>query len=107
MGNDVHSSWKPDRISEEELIERVVYRKGRARGTGIYCSCPHCGSFWVVQSCYREHHHLLKFKDCFHRNSDHPEFKGKWMYICPDCGSDPSLVELRATSQGIETFPDF
>lgn len=99
-GNDVHSSWKPDLISEEELIERVVYREGRAgNGTGLYCSCPQCGSFWVVQSCYGAHHHLLKFKDCFHRNSDHPEFKSKWMYICPDCGSDPSLSELRATTQ--------
>ncbi|MBW4421714.1 MAG: hypothetical protein KME13_21260 [Myxacorys californica WJT36-NPBG1] len=107
-GNDVHSSWKPDRISEEELIGRVVYREGRAgNGTGLYCSCPQCGSFWVIQSCYGEHHHLLKFKDCFHRNSDHPEFQGKWMYICPDCGSDPSLAELRATAQQAATNLDF
>ena len=99
-GNDVQSSWKPDRISEEELIERVVYREGRAgKGTGLYCSCPECGSFWVIQSCYGAHHHLIKFKDCFHRNSDHLEFKGKWMYICPDCGSDPSLADLKEAAQ--------
>lgn len=95
-GHDVHSDWKPDLISEEELIARVVDCKGGARGTGIYCSCPNCGDFWVVQSCYGPHHHLLKFKDCFHRNSDHPEFKDKWMYICPECGSDPSLADLKA-----------
>lgn len=107
-GSNVHSDWKPDYISEKELIRRVVYREGRTgKGRGLYCSCPQCGSFWVVQSCYGAHHHLLKFKDCFHRNSDHPEFKGKWMYICPDCGSDPSLTELRATAQQAATNLDF
>ena len=96
LGQDVRSSWKPDRITEEELIERVINKAGGSgNGTGVYCSCPGCGNFWVVQSCYGAHHHLLKFKDCFHRNSDHPELNGKWMYICPECGSDPSPAELR------------
>ncbi|MBD2579158.1 nuclease domain-containing protein [Oscillatoria sp. FACHB-1406] len=99
-GKNVRSSWLPDLISEEDLIERVIAReKSAGNGTALYCSCPQCGDFWVIQNCYGEHHHLLKFKDCFHRNSDHPEFKGKWMYICPECGSDPSLEDLREDSR--------
>ena len=96
IGRDAYTSWKPDRISENELARRVLDSSDRAgNGTGIYCSCPKCGDFWVVQSCFGPHHRLLKFQDCFHRKSDHPEFKDKWMFICPECGSDPSLEELR------------
>jgi hypothetical protein len=51
------------------------------------------------------HHHLLKSSNHFHRNSDHPEFKGKWMFICPVCGSDPSAAELRA-KRGVYEIKD-
>jgi hypothetical protein len=96
IGRDAYTSWKPDLISENELARRVLDSSDRAGdGTGIYCSCPKCGDFWVVQSCFGPHHRLLKFQDCFHKNSAHPEFKDKWMFICPECGSDPSLEELR------------
>lgn len=106
-GVDVRPNWQP-KMSEKKLVEGVVYqREWAGKGTGLYCSCPQCGNFWVIQSCYGAHHHLLKLKDCFHRNSDHPEFKGKWMYICPDCGSDPSLADLREASQQATTNLDF
>jgi hypothetical protein len=92
---NLHTTWMPDRISERELINRVVNNSGKSgNGTGVYCSCPQCGDFWVIQSCYGDSHPLLKFNNSFHRNSDHPEFKNKWMYICPDCGSDPSPEDL-------------
>lgn len=107
-GEHLHTTWMPDRISEEDLIYRVINSLGNSgSGTGVYCSCPNCGDFWVIQSCYGESHPLLKFHGCFHRNSDHPEFKDKWMYICPECGSDPSLEELRqkrATQVDIDDF---
>lgn len=94
-GKDVRPSWKPNKITEVELIHRTVAGRGDAgNGTGVYCSCPQCGDFWVVQICWKNHHPLLKLIDCFHKNSDHPEFKGKWMYICPVCGSDPTLADL-------------
>lgn len=93
---DIRASWKPDNFSEEELIDRVVnWEEGdKIKGTGIYCSCPRCGEFWVLHQCYGSHHLLLKFKDSFHRHSKHPEFKNSWMYICPVCGSDPSLEDI-------------
>ena len=95
VGEDVCASWKPDRISESELVRRVVKSSDKAgNGTGVYCSCPKCGDFWVVQSCFGPHHRLLKFQNCFHESSAHPEFEGKWMYMCPTCGSDPSPEEL-------------
>lgn len=95
IGRDAFTSWKPNKISERELAKRVVENSGgTGNGTGIYCSCPQCGEFWVVQSCFGSHHRLLKFKDCFHKASAHPEFKGKWMYQCPECGSDPSPFDL-------------
>ncbi|MFB2879557.1 hypothetical protein [Floridanema aerugineum] len=94
-GKDVVPSWKPSLISEVELISRTLNGSSRAgNGTGVYCSCPKCGDFWVVQICWINHHPLLKLIDCFHRHSDHPEWKGKWMYICPVCGSDPSPEDL-------------
>lgn len=95
IGRDAFTSWKPDKMSERELAKRVVESSsGAGSGTGIYCSCPQCGDFWVVQSCFGPHHRLLKFKDCFHKASAHPEFKGNWMYQCPECGSDPSPLAL-------------
>ncbi|XGB42925.1 MAG: hypothetical protein LVS60_03655 [Nodosilinea sp. LVE1205-7] len=95
IGQDAHTSWKPDLISEDELANRVLNSHERAgNGTGIYCSCPKCGDFWIVQNCFGPHHRLLKFQDCFHRNSDHPKFRDKWMYICPECGSDPAPDDL-------------
>ena len=78
-------SWQVEFLSSHEKS---------GNGTGIYCSCPKCGDFWVIQSCFGPHHRLLKFQDCFHHNSDHPEFRDKWMYICPECGSDPSPADL-------------
>lgn len=95
VGTEVVPSWKPTMISESELTHRVINgRSDAGNGTGLYCSCSQCGDFWVIQICYGNHHPLLKLIDCFHRNSDHPEFYGKWMYICPVCGSDPSLADL-------------
>ncbi|MEH2046081.1 hypothetical protein [Nostoc sp.] len=95
VGEEVVPSWKPTMISESELTDRVINGRSNAgNGTGVYCSCSLCGDFWVIQICYGENHPLLKLIDCFHRNSDHPEFYGKWMYICPVCGSDPSLEDL-------------
>ena len=93
---DIRASWKPNKMSEGKLIDRVVnWKEGNnVVGTGIYCSCPKCGEFWVVHQCYGSHHLLLKFKDSFHRHSKHPEFKNRWMYICPVCGSDPSLEDI-------------
>ncbi len=106
LTEDVCASWKPDRISEGELIRRVISNDSHSgRGTGVYCGCPKCGDFWVVHSCYGDHHHLLKSSNHFHRNSDHPEFKGKWMFICPVCGSDPSAAELRA-KRGVYEIKD-
>lgn len=94
-GQDVVPSWRPSLISESELIARTLRGSSNAgNGTGVYCSCPKCGDVWVVQICWINHHPLLKLIDCFHRNSDHPEFYRKWMYICPICGSDPSLEDL-------------
>jgi hypothetical protein len=94
---DVVPSWIPNLISESELINRVLHGSDRAgSATGVYCSCPKCADFWVIQLCYGNHHPLLKLIDCFHVNSDHPEFFGRWMYICPVCGSDPSLAEIMA-----------
>ena len=99
-GKDVVPSWIPDYISESELINRVLQGSDKAgSATGVYCSCPNpkCADFWVVQLCYGQHHPLLKLIDCFHRPSDHREWQGKWMYICPLCGSDPSLAQIRAS----------
>ncbi|GJD23928.1 hypothetical protein RIVM261_088840 [Rivularia sp. IAM M-261] len=95
---EIRPSWIPSLISESELIDRVLHGSNRAgSATGVYCSCSQCGDFWVVQLCYGNHHPLLKLRNCFHRNSDHSEFFGRWMYICPVCGSDPSLDEILAT----------
>jgi hypothetical protein len=95
VGKEVVPSWKPSLISESELTDRAINGRSNAgNGTGVYCSCSLCGDFWVIQICYGKHHPLLKLINCFHRNSDHPEFYGKWMYICPVCGSDPSLADL-------------
>ena len=95
IGQDARTSWKPDYISEHELARRVINsHEGAGNGTGVYCSCPKCGNFWIIQSCFGPHHRLLKFQDCFHRSSDHPEFRDKWMYICPECGSDPAPGDL-------------
>jgi hypothetical protein len=53
LTEDVCASWKPDRISEGELIRRVISNDSHSgRGTGVYCGCPKCGDFWVVHSCY-------------------------------------------------------
>ncbi len=87
---DIQTSWIPTKISEEELTRRVKSGSSRSgRGTGLYCSCPKCGQFWIVQHCDGQNHRILKFYNCFHRHSDQPEYKGKWMYICPVCGSNP------------------
>jgi len=97
---DVFASWQPDRMigGEAELIRRVISNEsGAGKGTGVYCGCPKCGDFWVVNSCYGDHHHLLKFSNYFHHKSDHPEHRDKWMFICPECGSDPSASDLRNT----------
>ncbi|MFN4870927.1 MAG: nuclease domain-containing protein [Pseudanabaena sp.] len=67
------------------------------QGLSTYYGCPQCGDFWVVNSCYGTHHHLLKFSNYFHHKSDHPEHRDKWMFICPECGSDPSEADLRNT----------
>jgi predicted RNA-binding Zn-ribbon protein involved in translation (DUF1610 family) len=67
------------------------------QGLSTYYGCPECGDFWVVNSCYGTHHHLLKFSNYFHHKSDHPEHHDKWMFICPECGSDPSAADLRKT----------
>lgn len=94
---EIRPSWIPSFISETKLIDRVLHGSSNAgKSAGVYCSCSGCGDFWVIQLCYGNHHPLLKLRDCFHRNSDHPEFHGKWMYICPVCGSDPSLTEIIA-----------
>ncbi|MCA2735366.1 nuclease domain-containing protein [Microcystis sp. M158S2] len=95
---NIFASWEPDRMrgGEAELIRRVVTNdEYSVRGTGVYCGCPNCGDFWVVHSCYGDHHPLLKSSNNFHHYSDHPEHRGKWMFICPVCGSDPSAAELR------------
>jgi PD-(D/E)XK nuclease superfamily len=94
--DDIQPSWLPKHISENELIERISHGTGDAgKGAGAYCSCPKCGDFWIIQVCWGTGHRILKIKDSFHRNSDHPEFRGKWMYICPECGSDPSLKDIK------------
>jgi predicted RNA-binding Zn-ribbon protein involved in translation (DUF1610 family) len=69
------------------------------QGLSTYYGCPECGDFWVVNSCYGAHHHLLKFSNYFHHKSDHQEHRDKWMFICPECGSDPSEAELKSTSR--------
>ena len=95
---NIFASWEPDRMrgGEAELIRRVVTNdEYSVKGTGVYCGCPKCGDFWVVHSCYGDHHPLLKSSNNFHHYSDHPEHHGKWMFICPVCGSDPSAAELR------------
>jgi hypothetical protein len=97
---DVFASWQPDRMigGEAELIRRVISNEsGAGKGTGVYCGCPQCGDFWVVNSCYGTHHHLLKFSNYFHRKSDHPKHSDRWMFICPECGSDPSPEDLRSS----------
>ena len=91
---EAFTSWKPDRISEQKLVDRVIQSSDRAgNGTSIYCSCPSCGDFWVIQSCFGPHHRLLKFQNCFHELSS--KHGGKWMYVCPACGSDPSPEDLQ------------
>ena len=108
VGQDVCASWKPSGMTESELVSRVIKSHDKAgSGTGVYCSCPKCGDFWVIQSCFGPNHRLLKFQNCFHEPSAHPEFKGKWMYTCPSCGSDPSLEELaqKRKNHVIEAFP--
>ncbi|PSB01000.1 nuclease domain-containing protein [Merismopedia glauca] len=95
LEQDTQTSWIPSIISQQELTRRVISgSSGAGKGTGLYCSCPKCGQFWVVQHCYGKNHRILKFPNCFHRHSDRLEHKGKWMYICPVCGSDPSGDKL-------------
>jgi hypothetical protein len=92
LEQDTQTSWIPNKISQQELTSRVISGSSRTgTATGLYCSCPKCGQFWVVQHCYGNNHRILKFPNCFHRHSDHRKHKGKWMYICPVCGSDPLL----------------
>jgi hypothetical protein len=106
---DIFASWKPPdhyTLSEKDFINRVISDHPKSgRGTGVYCGCPECGDFWVVQSCYGTRHHLLKFSNYFHHKSDHPEHRNKWMFICPVCGSDPSAAELRA-KRGVYKIED-
>ena len=86
------ASWK-SKMPESILIDRTVRGTGKSgNGTGVYCSCPKCGDFWVIQNCFGPNHRLLKFQDCFHEIS--AKHQGKWMYVCPVCGSDPSPEEL-------------
>ncbi len=68
------------------------------QGLSTYYGCPQCGDFWVANSCYGTHHHLLKFSNYFHHKSDHREHRDKWMFICPQCGSDPSESDLKNPS---------
>ena len=92
LEQDTQTSWIPNKISQQELTSRVISGSSRTgTATGLYCSCPKCGQFWVVQHCYGNNHRILKFPNCFHRHSDNRKHKGKWMYICPVCGSDPLL----------------
>ncbi|MCA6595584.1 MAG: hypothetical protein IM539_04515 [Pseudanabaena sp. M046S1SP1A06QC] len=65
------------------------------QGLSTYYGCPECGDFWVANSCSGDHHHLLKFSNYFHRKSDHREYRDRWMFICPECGSDPSPNESK------------
>ena len=93
IGRNVCASWKSG-MSEGTLVDRVVHSLGKSgSGTGVYCSCPKCGDFWVIQSCFGPNHRLLKFQDCFHEISS--KHRGKWMYVCPACGSDPSPEDLQ------------
>lgn len=75
-----------------------------AQGLSTYYGCPECGDFWVVNSCYGTHHHLLKFSNYFHHKSDHPEHRDKWMFICPECGSDPSAADLRSSGGYLRSY---
>jgi hypothetical protein len=105
---DVFASWEPPdryKLSEKDFIYRVISDHPKSgRGTGVYCGCPKCGDFWVVQSC-RNHHHLLKSNNYFHRKSAHQEHHDKWMFICPVCGDDPSAAELKA-KRGVYEIED-
>ncbi len=95
LDREVQTNWIPTIISEAELTRRIISGHSRSgNSAALYCSCSQCGEFWVIQHCYQNHHRILKFSNCFHRHSDHPEHQGKWMYICPVCGSDPSASEL-------------
>jgi hypothetical protein len=77
---------------QKESIRGIFY-KGNSFGR-VFCGCPKCGNFWIIQRCKGEHHRLLKFDHTFHRRSNRPEHAGKWMFICPECGSDPSAKDL-------------
>ncbi|MBD2655251.1 hypothetical protein H6G45_17530 [Synechocystis sp. FACHB-383] len=77
---------------EKESIDGIFYQSNFSGR--VFCSCPQCSDFWIIQRCYGKHHKILKFDHTFHRHSDWPEYKGKWMFICPECGSDPRSQDL-------------
>ncbi len=91
------TSWIPDPNHPAGWTEQMVKEKiiNRVRGnwsSAIYCSCPQCGEFWVVQRCKgNDHHRLLKCKDSdsFHQRSK--LYTNSWMSVCPECGSDPDF----------------
>lgn len=89
---ETQTDWIPKFWTEQYLKERIINRieDGKKAGGAIYCSCQQCGDFWVVQRCYGKHHRLLKFKHSFHKRSK--KYQNSWMYVCPECGSDPDLL---------------
>ena len=97
---DMQHDWKNDPekyySSDEGLVKDVINNRRDWKGTGIYCFCPRCGNFWVIQHCRKQSDLLVKTmpKFCLHRRSIHPEYRNGWMYICPVCCDDPSPEEL-------------
>ena len=91
---DMEPDWLPDYISKSQLAQRVLTSgESCGHGTGLVCICPKCNNFWVVQRCFGPNHLLMKTgKTCLHKHS--AKHHGRWMYICPVCGSDPGPEEF-------------
>ena len=102
--DDMQHDWGNDpkkyNLSDEDVVLDVINNRRDRKGTGVYCACPKCGNFWVIQRCKGANHPLVKTSPelCIHRPSALPEHKGKWMYVCPTCGSDPSFSDYASTT---------
>jgi hypothetical protein len=95
-GRDTQLDWKPDWISPVEVLRRSEMNDDSDWWGAVYCRCPKCHRFWVVQRCYGRKHLILKAgTGSIHKHSDKWD-KPTWMYICPVCGSDPTREELDA-----------
>lgn len=89
-----HGSLKTACIPCGYQLQEADFKKNSSahkKGVGTYCSCPNCGDFWVIQHCSNGAHPLVKFKDSFHKRSEHEKHKEKWIYICPECSDDPKF----------------